>query len=70
MKTIVVMVLALVVLVGCDKTGSSSGAETTSAGSSKSEVEKQLGGLKTGRVVDTGAASGACDAACQSRIKQ
>ena len=70
MKAIVVMTVALVVLAGCNKSAPSSGADASSGTSSKAEMDKQFGNLNTGRVVDSGAAAGACDAACQSRIKK
>jgi hypothetical protein len=65
------MALVVVALAGCHDNAPSSTAGASTGASANSEIDKQFGGnLNTGRVVDSGAASGACDAACQSRIKQ
>jgi ABC-type Fe3+-hydroxamate transport system substrate-binding protein len=67
----ILMALVVVVLAGCHDNAPSSSVSASSGASANSEMDKQFGGnMNTGRVVDSGAASGACDAACQSRIKQ
>ncbi len=66
----ILMALVVVALAGCHDNAPSSTTGASSGASASSEMDKQFGGnLNTGRVIDSGAASGACDAACQSRIK-
>lgn len=67
----ILMALVVVAIAGCHDDAPSSRVGASSTASANSEMDKQFGGnLNTGRIVDSGAASGACDAACQSRIKQ